>query len=131
MLLKDAAAGLILVMEQGHKEVLQAEFRAVAQRVDLLSELDSFGWLLSEHWSINKRMDPGCTNPFIDSLFETMQPFIVGGKLAGAGGGGFALVLAKDSQAAQDLRHDLALRYRGASKAVKARTRKNWIYGMI
>jgi fucokinase len=81
-------------------------------------DLDGVGWLLSEHWAINKRMDPGCSNPFIDDLFDIMQPFISGGKLAGAGGGGFALVLAKDGQAAHDLQHDLALRYRGTQVSV-------------
>jgi fucokinase len=81
-------------------------------------DLDGFGWLLAEHWSINKRMDPGCSNPFIDSLFEAMQPFICGGKLAGAGGGGFGFVLAKDGQAAHELRRDLAVRYRGTPVGV-------------
>jgi fucokinase len=92
---------------------------ALAMR-DALStgDLDSFAWLLAEHWSINKRMDPGCSNPFIDHLFDTMQPFIGGGKLAGAGGGGFALVLAHDAQAAHDLQHDLTLRYRGTPVSV-------------
>jgi fucokinase len=94
---------------------------AVAMRDALTAgDLDGLGWLLAEHWSINKRMDPGCSNPFIDNLFETMRPFICGGKLAGAGGGGFALVLAKDSQAAHDLQHDLALRYRGTPIGVWA-----------
>jgi fucokinase len=81
-------------------------------------DLDGVGWLLSEHWAINKRMDPGCSNPFIDDLFDIMRPFINGGKLAGAGGGGFALVLAKDGQAAHDLQHDLALSYRGTPVSV-------------
>jgi fucokinase len=94
---------------------------AVAMRDALTAgDLDGLGWLLAEHWSINKRMDPGCSNPFIDNLFETMRPFLCGGKLAGAGGGGFALVLAKDSQAAHDLQHDLALRYRGTPIGVWA-----------
>lgn len=92
---------------------------ALAMRDALTAgDLASFGWLLAEHWSINKRMDPGCSNPFIDHLFDTMQPFIGGGKLAGAGGGGFALVLAHDAQAAHDLQHDLTLRYRGTPVSV-------------
>ena len=33
------AFDLILVMEQGHKEALQVEFPAIAQRVFLLSEM--------------------------------------------------------------------------------------------
>ena len=45
---------------------------AVAMRDALLADdVDGFGELLGEHWAVNKRMDPGCTNPFIDGLFET------------------------------------------------------------
>ena len=92
---------------------------ALAMREALAGgDLDGFGWLLAEHWAINKRMDPGCSNPFIDGLFEAMQPFICGGKLTGAGGGGFALVVAKDSQAAHDLRSVLGLRFRGTPVGV-------------
>ena len=74
-------------------------------------DLEKFGWLLSVHWSLNKRMDPGCTNPFIDQLFEVMAPYMSGGKLAGAGGGGFAIVVARDAEHARDLRSALKARY--------------------
>jgi fucokinase len=81
-------------------------------------DLDTFGTLLGEHWSYNKRMDPGCTNPFIDDLFEVMKPYICGGKLAGAGGGGFAMVIARDVQAAHGLAFALSTRYVGTPVAV-------------
>jgi hypothetical protein len=42
-----------------------------------------------------------------------MRPYINGGKLAGAGGGGFAIVIARDIQAARDLSFALAARYPG------------------
>jgi len=85
---------------------------AVAMREALeAGDVDGFGVLLGEHWGLNKRMDPGCTNPFIDELFEVMEPHIKGGKLAGAGGGGFVIVVARDVQAARDLPVALAARY--------------------
>ena len=74
-------------------------------------DVSGFGALLSEHWVLNKRMDPGCTNPFIDELFEIMEPYISGGKLAGAGGGGFVIGVARDVQAARDLPAALTARY--------------------
>ncbi|MHB0875263.1 MAG: fucose pyrophosphorylase domain-containing protein [Anaerolineae bacterium] len=91
--------------------------RLALQMRDALEQGDvsGFGRLLSEHWGLNKRMDPGCSNPFIDRLFETMAPYIDGGKLAGAGGGGFAMVIARDSGAAGDLRRALGERYPGTS----------------
>ena len=71
------------------------------------------GELLSEHWALNKRMDPGCTNTFIDGLFEVMRPHMNGAKLAGAGGGGFAIVVARSIGAAHDLAAALEARYPG------------------
>ncbi len=92
---------------------------AVAMRDDLIAgNLDSFGALLGEHWAINKRMDPGCTNPFIDDLFVTLRPYICGGKLAGAGGGGFVIAMARDAEAVAALSAALAVRYPGTPVAV-------------
>ena len=77
---------------------------ALAMRDALLDgDLDTFGELMTRHWEANKVMDPGSTNPFIDRLFEQFQPYIVGGKLVGAGGGGFAEVIAKDGEAVGEL----------------------------
>ncbi|MGC8781129.1 MAG: hypothetical protein ACP5UQ_09720, partial [Anaerolineae bacterium] len=87
---------------------------ALAMRDALVAgDVDSFGVLLGEHWVLNKRMDPGCTNPFIDDLFDTMKPYICGGKLAGAGGGGYAMAIARSAEAAHDLAAALAARYPG------------------
>jgi fucokinase len=77
----------------------------------LAEDLDAFGALLSEHWAYNQRMDPGCSNPFIDGLFEFMAPYICGGKLAGAGGGGFAICIANSADAATALTAVLHERY--------------------
>ena len=87
---------------------------AVAMREALLAnDVSRFGELLSEHWVINKRMDPGCTNEFIDHLFEVMSPHINGAKLAGAGGGGFAIVVARSIAAVRDLAAALKAHYEG------------------
>jgi fucokinase len=81
-------------------------------------DVSGFGALLSEHWVLNRRMDPGCTNPFIDELFDGLKPYIDGGKLAGAGGGGFVIAVARDGQAVRDLPGALAARYPGTPVAV-------------
>jgi fucokinase len=92
---------------------------ALAMQEALISgDLDVFGALLSEHWALNKRMDAGCTNEFIDGLFADMGPYISGGKLAGAGGGGFAIVVARDRDAAQALENRLQERYGSAGVAI-------------
>jgi len=87
---------------------------AVAMRDALQAgNVGGLGELLSEHWALNKRMDPGCTNSFIDGLFEVMRPHMNGAKLAGAGGGGFAIVVARSIGAAHDLAAALEARYPG------------------
>jgi fucokinase len=58
-------------------------------------------------------MDPGCTNSFIDGLFDVMRPHMNGAKLAGAGGGGFAIVIARSIGVARDLAAALETRYPG------------------
>ncbi len=92
---------------------------ALAMRAALeAGDLDRFGALIGEHWEINKRMDPGCTNPFIDGLMEAMRPLMCGAKLAGAGGGGFAIVIARAGGAAGEMGARLARLYPGTPVAV-------------
>jgi fucokinase len=92
---------------------------ALAMRAALeAGDLDQFGALIGEHWEINKRMDPGCTNPFIDGLMDAMRPLMCGAKLAGAGGGGFAIVIARAEGAAREMGEWLARLYPGTPVAV-------------
>ena len=85
---------------------------AVAMRDALLDrDMATFGELMNRHWEANKVLDPGSTNPFIDRLFEQFGPYILGGKLVGAGGGGFAEVVARDGDAARELARMLERTY--------------------
>jgi fucokinase len=93
---------------------LADEQRSALQRGDV----SAFGELLGEHWSLNKRMDPGCTNPFIDGLFQDLEPYIHGGKLAGAGGGGFAIVVTRGQDGERELARALEARYSHTPVAV-------------
>ncbi len=59
--------------------------------------LDGFGKLMDEHWQHKKRRSGGMSNPKIDEWYElAMKSGATGGKLIGAGGGGFLLFHAKD-----------------------------------
>jgi D-glycero-alpha-D-manno-heptose-7-phosphate kinase len=56
-----------------------------------------FGELMHEHWEHKKRRSGGMSNPRIDEWYELgMKSGAVGGKLVGAGGGGFLLFYAAD-----------------------------------
>jgi len=65
-----------------------------------------FGELMHEHWEHKKRRSGGMSNPKIDEWYELgMKNGAVGGKLVGAGGGGFLMFMAHDRN---KLRHAMA-----------------------
>ncbi|MEA3504256.1 MAG: dehydrogenase [Bacteroidota bacterium] len=56
----------------------------------LTGRLDAIGEILNFGWENKKRMASGITNPMIDEIYETaMKAGATGGKISGAGGGGF------------------------------------------
>lgn len=57
-----------------------------------------FGKLMSEHWEHKKKRSGGMSNPQIDAWYELGRANgAVGGKLVGAGGGGFLMFYAEDT----------------------------------
>ncbi|MDE2133595.1 MAG: galactokinase [Alphaproteobacteria bacterium] len=59
--------------------------------------LSDFGKLMDEHWQYKKRRSPAMSNSKIDEIYElAILNGATGGKLIGAGGGGFLLFHAKD-----------------------------------
>jgi fucokinase len=69
---------------------------------------EHLGTLLDRHWALNQALDPNTTNAPINALLNAVRPYIHGAKLAGAGGGGFLMLLARSSEAANALREFLA-----------------------
>ena len=65
------------------------------------------GDLLDRHWRLNQNLDPHPANAPANALLERARPWIHGAKLAGAGGGGFLMLLARDAEAAEALRSEL------------------------
>jgi D-glycero-alpha-D-manno-heptose-7-phosphate kinase len=56
-----------------------------------------FGELMNEHWEHKKRRSDGMSNPQIDEWYEIARKSgAIGGKLVGAGGGGFLLFYSED-----------------------------------
>jgi D-glycero-alpha-D-manno-heptose-7-phosphate kinase len=65
-----------------------------------------FGRLMHEHWEHKKKRSGGMSNPKIDEWYDLgMKNGAVGGKLVGAGGGGFLMFYAGDRN---KLRHSMA-----------------------
>ena len=60
-------------------------------------KINDFGALMHEHWEHKKRRSGGMSNPQIDEWYELGRTHgAVGGKLVGAGGGGFLMFYAED-----------------------------------
>jgi D-glycero-alpha-D-manno-heptose-7-phosphate kinase len=58
-----------------------------------------FGELMHEHWEHKKSRSNGMSNEFIDAAYnKALQSGAVGGKLVGAGGGGFLMFYASDKE---------------------------------
>ena len=62
-------------------------------------DLRKFGALMDEHWQHKKKRSGGMSNPEIDKWYElAMRNGALGGKLIGAGGGGFLLFFTEDKK---------------------------------
>ena len=60
---------------------------------------EGFGKIMHEHWEHKKKRSGGMSNPKINEWYELgMKNGAVGGKLVGAGGGGFLMFYAGDRQ---------------------------------
>jgi len=56
-------------------------------------DFDRIGDILNRNWELKKKLADGITNPTIDEMYAaSMAAGALGGKIAGAGGGGFLMV---------------------------------------
>lgn len=61
--------------------------------------LRRFGELMDVHWQAKKRLSHGITNPQIDSWYElAKRNGAIGGKISGAGGGGFLMLYCEEDK---------------------------------
>lgn len=59
----------------------------------LQRRLEDFGVLLGEAWQFKKQISPKITNPHIDEMYDAaLRHGALGGKITGAGGGGYLLL---------------------------------------
>lgn len=66
---------------------------SVAENFLKQGKTDDFGRLLDYTWDLKKSLSKGITNPEIDELYECAKKNgAIGGKVLGAGGGGFMLL---------------------------------------
>lgn len=90
-----------ILAEQKKNTSKEEKFQALEKMVDLVytlkdvlvqGDLDTFGDLLHQNWLLKQSLAKGITTPRINALYSAaMDAGARGGKLLGAGGGGFML----------------------------------------
>ena len=77
----------------------------VDEAVDVLysnKSIDRFGKLLNETWKLKRSLASNISNSQIDSIYkEAMKAGVSGGKLLGAGSGGFMIFFVKPEYQSQ------------------------------
>ncbi len=81
------------------KKELAEMYRMVDEAIKTLGgsgDLDDFGRLLHESWQLKRSLTNKISNPYTDFVYDTaLKAGATGGKLLGAGGGGFILFFVK------------------------------------
>ncbi|HEY3758955.1 MAG TPA: galactokinase [Solirubrobacteraceae bacterium] len=90
--------------KQGEQEMIENLHRTkdLGRQIHRLlseGELDGYAELMHEHWEHKRRRSPGMSNERVDRLYELARSNgAIGGKLVGAGGGGFLLVYSRQPE---------------------------------
>ncbi len=69
--------------------------------------IDAFAKLMNTHWALSQQIDKGITNTLIDQIFASLESFIDGKLVCGAGGGGFLQVILKETVTKEEVRKQL------------------------
>jgi D-glycero-alpha-D-manno-heptose-7-phosphate kinase len=80
------------------KKELETMYGFVQDALQCLNagDLKRFGSLLDESWKLKRTLSDKITTPVIDDIYSRgMKAGALGGKLLGAGGGGFVLIYAE------------------------------------
>jgi len=83
------------------KAELSRMHEMVREAVEVLNSNDfrKFGQLLDENWKLKRTLSDKISSPHIDDLYSiAIKAGAIGGKLLGAGGGGFVLFFAEPSK---------------------------------
>ena len=100
----DIAKTFVPNLEQKEKQLFAMNYM-VNQALNILNSkqgINDFGKLLNEAWNLKRSLSPSVSNPFIDELYSSaLAQGATGGKIIGAGGGGFLLFFVPTSHQAK------------------------------
>jgi D-glycero-alpha-D-manno-heptose-7-phosphate kinase len=113
-------AGEQIESTPGKKTELGTMHEMVEEAMRILNhqetDIAEFGKLLNESWKLKRGLTKSITNDFVDDMYETaMRAGALGGKLLGAGGGGFVILFARKEdqpKVAEKLKHLLRVPFK-------------------
>ena len=89
-----AKSYVVDIVEKGQK--FRAMQKMVGESIDILTgsgSIEDFGKLLHEAWLEKSSLSKRVSNPYVDKIYSVAREVgALGGKLCGAGGGGFMLL---------------------------------------
>lgn len=104
--LRSQAGDADMLRNLDHVKLLGFRSKEALERGDLVR----FGELLHEQWEYKKRRSGAVSNPQIDEWYsQALKNGAVGGKLVGAGGGGFLMFYASDRRRLRQTMADAGL----------------------
>ncbi|MBU2575473.1 galactokinase [Patescibacteria group bacterium] len=93
----------ILNLKHKTKEIGQQIYQCF-----LRGDLDKFGALLDKHWQVKKEMSSMMSNEWLNEVYEVAKHAgALGGKIMGAGGGGYFMFYCPTKVAKESVRHAL------------------------
>ena len=88
----------------GNEKAIEAMHRIKRSAIDmkfalLKGDMQEFARILGEGWEDKKKMADAITNPMIQNVFDTaMSAGALAGKVSGAGGGGFVMLMVEPTR---------------------------------
>src|SRR5262245_43749307 len=108
----DVARSYVVDLEKKRRQ-LRIMKELVEESIDILAsgaDIGSFGDLLHEAWQTKRSLSSRVSSPAVDAMYErAREAGAVGGKLTGAGGGGFLLLFVEPDrqETVREALHDL------------------------
>ena len=76
-------------------ECFQSDYRLAEECWEKVQteDLEGIGRCFSKYWTIKRSLAPGSEPHLVRNILDVLDPLVLGGGLAGAGGGGFLAAL--------------------------------------
>jgi len=105
-------------------EIVRGIFLNDAARLEIIEEIgmnavfavdaiqrqswDGIAETIRRSWRLNQALDRGTNPAAVQTILDRIAPWLAAAKLLGAGGGGYLMILARDPEDGQRIRHELS-----------------------